>query len=69
RFYSIRKDLPDDRKAVLDLLSAQLKSDTRYNDDLGTLKECTEFQKKAGKCDMKTLQSFIKWKQGRTKNV
>lgn len=59
RFYRIRKDLPDDRKAVLDLLSAHLKSDTRYNDDLATLKECTEFQKTAGKCDMKTLTAFM----------
>lgn len=59
RFYSIRKDLSDDRKAVLDLLSAHLKFDTRYNDDLETLKECTEFQKKVGRCDMKTLTAFM----------
>jgi len=59
RFYSIRKDLSDDRKAVLDLLSAHLKSDTRYNDDLETLKECSEFQKKMGRCDMKTLTAFM----------
>lgn len=59
RFYSIRKDLSDHRKAVLDLLSAYLKSDTRYNDDLETLKECSEFQKKMGRCDMKTLTAFM----------
>jgi len=59
RFYSIRKDLSEDRKAVLDLLSAYLKSDTRYNDDLETLKECSEFQKKMGRCDMKTLTAFM----------
>ena len=59
RFYSIRKDLSEDRKAVLDLLSAYLNSDTRYNDDLETLKECSEFQKKMGRCDMKTLTAFM----------
>jgi ArsR family transcriptional regulator len=59
RYYSIRKDLSDDRKAVLDLLSAYLKTDTRYENDLATLKECTEFQKKMGRCDMKTLTAFM----------
>lgn len=59
RFYSIRKDLSDDRKDVLDLLSAHLKSDTRYNDDLETLKDCSQFQKKMGRCDMKTLTAFM----------
>lgn len=69
RFYSIRKDLSNDRKAALDLLSGHLKLDAKCKDDLVTLKECSVFQKKAGRCDMKTLQSFIKWKQGRNKNV
>jgi ArsR family transcriptional regulator len=59
RFYSIRKDLPKDRKTMLDFLSAHLKADTRYNDDLETLKECSEFQEKMGKCDMKTLTAFM----------
>ncbi len=59
RFYSIKKDLSDDRKAVLDLLNDHLKSDTRYKDDLSTLKECSEFQKKIGRCDMKTLTAFM----------
>lgn len=59
RFYSIRKDLSDDRRAVLDLLSAHIKSAARYEDDLATLKECTEFQEKMGKCDMKTLTAFM----------
>jgi len=59
RFYSMRKDLSDNRKAVLDLLSVHLKSDARYKDDLETLKECSEFQKKVGKCDMKTLTAFM----------
>ena len=69
RFYSIRKDLSDDRKAVLDLLTAHIKSSERYKEDLATLKECSAFQKKAGRCDMKTLKDFIALRKGRTKNV
>ena len=69
RFYSIIKDLPADRKAVLDLLSKSLKSDVIYKGDMGTLKQCAQFQKKAGRCDMKTLKEFIEWKKRRNKNV
>ena len=67
RFYSIRKDLPKDKLALLDLLRSQLKNDNRYRDDLVTLKECSVFQKRKGRCDMKTLQEFIKWKKRKTK--
>ena len=59
RFYSIRKDISADRTAVLDLLRNLLESNIRYKEDLLTLKECSEFQKKAGKCDMETLQEFM----------
>ncbi len=67
RFYSIRKDLPKDKLALLDLLRSQLKNDNTYRDDLVTLKECSEFQKRKGRCDMKTLQEFIQWKKRKTK--
>ena len=67
RFYSIRKDLSKDKTALLDLVRVQLKNDDRYRDDLTTLKECSEFQKKKGSCDMKTLQEFIEWKKRKTK--
>lgn len=65
RFYSISKDLSKDRKAVLDMLVSLLKSDRKYREDMKTLKECSEFQKRAGKCDMKTLQEFMVWKKRR----
>jgi DNA-binding transcriptional ArsR family regulator len=67
RFYSIRKDLPKDKAAIIDLLKSQLKSDGRYRDDIETLKECSRFQKRKGRCDMKTLQEFIEWKKRKTK--
>lgn len=67
RFYRIREELSDSRKAVMDLLSTRLKSASTYREDLETLKECSEFQKKAGRCDMKTLQEFMKWKKKKGK--
>jgi len=67
RFYSISKDLPVDNKAVLGLLQTMVKSDKRYHEDLLTLKECTAFQEKIGKCDMKTLQEFMRIKQKKTR--
>jgi DNA-binding transcriptional ArsR family regulator len=69
RFYRIRWDLSDDRKAVLDLLSTYLKSDAEYKDDLATLNECSKFQKRVGRCDMKTLKEFMKLKKRRSINV
>jgi DNA-binding transcriptional ArsR family regulator len=60
RFYSIRRDLSDNRTAVLDVLRNLVISTKQYKDDLITLKECSEFQKKVGKCDMETLRAFMK---------
>jgi ArsR family transcriptional regulator len=60
RFYSIRKDLREDNNAVLRMLRTLLKSDTRIQEDVQTLIECALFQKKAGRCDMKTLTDFMK---------
>ncbi|MEN8262661.1 MAG: metalloregulator ArsR/SmtB family transcription factor [Nitrospirota bacterium] len=65
RYYRISSGLSKDRKEILELLHAQLKSDSKHRDDLETLNECSEFQKRAGKCDMKTLQEFMKWKEKR----
>ena len=67
RFYSISKDLLKDKTALIDLVRIQLKNNERYRGDLVTLKECSEFQKKKGTCDMKTLQEFIEWKKRKTK--
>ncbi len=63
RFYSIREDLSARKKDVIVLLRSMVKSDNRYKEDIMTLKECSKFQKKAGKCDMKTLQEFMRLKK------
>jgi DNA-binding transcriptional ArsR family regulator len=60
RFYSIRKGLPGNLAAVIELLRSLLKSNQRYRKDLVVLKECSEFQKKVGRCDMETLKEFMK---------
>jgi DNA-binding transcriptional ArsR family regulator len=67
RYYRISEELTEGRKAAMELLYAQLKSTSEYREDLETLKECSEFQKKAGRCDMKTLQEFMAWKKKRRK--
>ncbi|MBI5056791.1 MAG: winged helix-turn-helix transcriptional regulator [Nitrospirae bacterium] len=67
RFYSIRSDIAEDKVAVLVLLRTLLKSDTRFKEDLQTLAECTAFQKKAGRCDMRTLTEFMKLKERKMK--
>jgi DNA-binding transcriptional ArsR family regulator len=59
RFYSIRKDITPDRIDVLELLRGLAKSSSRYKDDLAVLKECSEFQKSVGRCDMETLKQFM----------
>jgi ArsR family transcriptional regulator len=69
RFYSIRTELSDERKDVLDLLRNSLRQSSSYKADMNTLKECSEFQKKAGSCSMKTLQEFMKWKKRRINHV
>jgi len=63
RFYSIRKDLSEQNTAVLQMLRILLKSDTRLKEDMQTLAECAEFQRKAGRCDMKTLTDFMTLKK------
>ncbi len=70
RFYSIRKDLSEERRAALDLSSKYLKTDNVCKEDINTLKECSAFQKRAGRCDMETLRKFMEWKktEGKTKH-
>ncbi len=63
RFYRIREDLSEDRKAAVNLLSSLVNTDRTFRDDRATLKECTAFQKRVGRCDMETLKEFTRWKR------
>ena len=68
RFYCLRKDIGKEKSEILDFLQEHLKDNAVYQDDLRTLQECSEFQKKAGRCDMKTLQEFVEWKKNKRGN-
>ena len=66
-FYSIKKTLPGKHLLFLSLLNDLLKDDRTLKRDLGSLQDCTEFQKQTGRCDMQTLKEFMhykKWKSG-----
>jgi ArsR family transcriptional regulator len=69
RFYRVKKDLKGERKAVMNFLRSILKNDTVIVRDIETLRECAEFQKKKGKCDMNTLIEFIKLQRRKRRNV
>jgi ArsR family transcriptional regulator len=67
RFYSVSEGLSDEKTDVINLLRKLLESDKRFKEDLETLAECEEFQRKAGRCDMKTLTDFMTLQKKRKK--
>lgn len=58
-FYSFKKDLPPFIERLMKSISAELKDDKVTSVDLETLKDCYEYQKKSGRCDMKTFLAFM----------
>jgi len=58
-FYCLKKDLPKTLKEIINLIYESIKDDTVIKDDAMALKECKEFQKKAGRCDMETYKAFM----------
>jgi ArsR family transcriptional regulator len=58
-FYSIRGNLSGATGELIDLLKRQLKNNRTFEDDLDSLAECYEFQKKTGRCDMKTFLAYM----------
>ncbi|MDA8241265.1 MAG: metalloregulator ArsR/SmtB family transcription factor [Nitrospiraceae bacterium] len=59
-FYSLNRGMDPLRKKIVSLLKEALKSDTILAEDLRSLQDCETFQKKTGRCDMKTLSDFMK---------
>lgn len=57
-FYSTKKNPSKTAKEVMELLKKKLKDDKTLKDDRSSLSECYEFQKKSGKCDMKTFLAY-----------
>lgn len=64
-FYKVKKNLTKENMLVLSILKELLKDDRVLLKDIKSLKECEEFQKKTGRCDMETLKAFMKQKKGR----
>lgn len=62
-FYSVRKRLPVLQRSLLNLLTQELKDDRMLTMDMLSLRDCEEFQRKAGSCDMKTFEAFINRKK------
>ncbi|MHB8883302.1 MAG: ArsR/SmtB family transcription factor [Thermodesulfovibrionales bacterium] len=65
-YYSLKKDMPAAQAQLTDLLTSLLKRDTMFSSDLQSLKDCEAFQKKAGRCDMKTFKEFMDRKRKTT---
>ena len=65
-FYALRKRLPAGYGSMVDLLKDLLKSDKILLGDLKSLRDCEEFQKRTGKCDMRTLSDFMERKKRRS---
>ncbi len=65
-FYSMNKEMSRSHKKIIDLLQEMTLGDRTYSEDMNSLKDCEAFQKKAGKCDMKTLKEFMHRKSTET---
>lgn len=61
-YYRIKDDILKKNKLILNVANEFLKGSRRLTADIETLKDCTEFQKKTGRCDMKTLKEFMEYR-------
>jgi DNA-binding transcriptional ArsR family regulator len=66
-FYALRKGFPAPQGRIVALLKDLLKSDKIFLSDLKSLRDCEEFQKRTGKCDMRTLSHFMERKKRRSR--
>jgi DNA-binding transcriptional ArsR family regulator len=62
-FYRIKKNLARKNLLILSVLKELLKDDKVLIKDFKSLKECEDFQKRTGKCDMETFKAFMKQKK------
>jgi len=68
-FYSMKKKMDVLNSRLVELLKGTLKGDRILADDLRSLRECEEFQKKTGKCDMKTFSDYMSKGRGKALKV
>lgn len=65
KFFRIRDDIAPQQKAILNTLKRVVRHDQQFEKDMVVLKECKEFQKKMGSCDMKTFYKFQEWRKNK----
>jgi ArsR family transcriptional regulator len=68
-FYSLRTKMPKANERTVGLLTDLLGSDKTLAEDMRSLRDCEEFQKKTGRCDMKTFTDFMARKKRRSPYV
>ncbi len=66
-FYRRRGNLQRPQRTMIVVLKKLLGCDRRLSQDLRSLRGCEEYQRKTGKCDMKTFKAFIKQSEARRK--
>lgn len=58
-YYSLSKTMHEPVKKILGIIRAELKDSPIMVQDLGSLSDCQDFQKKSGRCDMKSFIEFM----------
>jgi ArsR family transcriptional regulator len=58
-FYSLKRTMSPALLRIIASLKHALREDRVLGEDLKSLMDCEEFQKKTGKCDMKTFREFM----------
>ncbi len=58
-YYSLSKSMAEPVKKILAIIRAELKDNPIMVQDLGSLADCQDFQKKSGRCDMKSFMEFM----------
>lgn len=61
-YYAINGEMPKSYKRTIELLQEMTEGDRTFSRDMNSLRDCEVFQKKAGRCDMKTLKEFMQRK-------
>ncbi len=62
-FYSLDPRMKAFNRCLLELLKDTLKADKMLTGDLRSLRDCEDFQKRTGRCDMKTFSAYLKKKR------
>jgi ArsR family transcriptional regulator len=65
-FYSLNRRMPSAAKKIIGSLKGVLKTDCVVTADLESLQDCEEYQRRTGKCDMKTFSDFMTKRRKKT---